>query len=300
MVIAAMRKLHWAHSAEQLAPSPGIARDAARSGERLRHHYEVEKALAARLRAAPREQRLHMLTGMYEELFREVPDHPRVTRKQAPQESRRAVMRQMKLLRRFLRPDMTVLEIGPGDCAFAFEVAKSARQVYGVDVDAVLSHNLEPPANFRLFLSDGVSVPVPAGSVELAYSNQLMEHLHPDDAREQLRNIFAALAPGGAYVCLTPNRLNGPHDISRAFSEHAEGFHLKEYTVSELQTLFLATGFRHVAGYAKTMGLWFRVPVGLIRALEALLHRMPARQRRAIAGRWPLRQLLNAALVVTR
>jgi SAM-dependent methyltransferase len=271
-----------------------------RSREQLRHHYEVEKALAARLRAAPREQRLHMLTGLYEELFQEVPDHPRVTRKQAPQASRRAVMRQMKFLRRFLRPDMTVLEIGPGDCAFAFEVAKSVRQVYGVDVDAVLSRNAEPPANFRLFLSDGVSVPVPAGSVDLAYSNQLMEHLHPDDAREQLRNIFAALAPGGAYVCLTPNRLNGPHDISRAFSEHAEGFHLKEYTVSELQTLFLATGFRHVAGYAKTRELWFRVPVGLIRALEALLHRMPARQRRAIAGRWPLRQLLNAALVVTR
>jgi hypothetical protein len=33
-----------------------------RSLERLRHHYEVEKTLAARFRAAPREQRLHMLT----------------------------------------------------------------------------------------------------------------------------------------------------------------------------------------------------------------------------------------------
>jgi SAM-dependent methyltransferase len=271
-----------------------------RSLERLRRHYELEKAFAARLRAAPREQRLHMLTAMYEELFRQIPDHPRLTRKHAPQASRRAVMEQMQLMRRFLRPGITYLEIGAGDCAFAFEVAKSVRRVYAVDVDAVLSRNAQRPANFQLFISDGVSVPVPAGSVDLAYSNQLMEHLHPEDAREQLRNIFAAIAPGGAYVCVTPNRLNGPHDISRHFAAQAEGFHLKEYTVTELEELFLAAGFRRVAAYARTRNLCLRVPVGLITALEALLHRLPARQRRAIADRWPLRPLLSAALVATR
>jgi SAM-dependent methyltransferase len=271
-----------------------------RTRERLRHHYEVEMRLAARLRAAPREQRLHMLTGLYEELFREVPDHPRRVTKLTPEMSRDAVMRQMRFLRRFLRKDMTLLEIGPGDCALSFEAAKSVRQVYAVDVDAVLSTNARPPANFCLFLSDGVSVPVPPGSVNLAYSNQLMEHLHPDDAREQLSNIFAALAPGGAYVCLTPNGLNGPHDISRAFSDEPRGFHLKEYTMSELQALFLATGFRSVAAYARTKSVWFPVPMGLIRRLEALLGRMPARARRAIADRWPLRHLLNAALVARR
>jgi SAM-dependent methyltransferase len=271
-----------------------------RSIERLRHHYEVEKALAARLRAAPREQRLHMLTHLYEELFREVPDHPRLTRKDASVSARREIMKQMRLLRRFLRPRMTVLEIGPGTCAFAFELAKSVRQVYGVEVDTVASRHSKPPANFRLFISDGVSVPVPQASVDLAYSNQLMEHLHPDDAQEQLRNIHATLVPGGVYVCLTPNRLNGPHDISRAFSQQAEGFHLKEYTVTELEALFLATGFRHVAAYAPAKNLWFRVPVGLIRALEALLHRVPVARRRALADRWPLRRLLAAALVATR
>jgi hypothetical protein len=140
--------------------------------EQLRHHYEVEKALAARLRAAPREQRLHMLTGLYEQLFREVPDHPRRTRRHSPEDSRRHIVAQMRLLRRFLRPAMTVLEIGPGDCAFSFEIAKSVRQVYGVDVDAALSRNAQAPGNFRLFLSDGVSVPVPPGSVHLAYSRR--------------------------------------------------------------------------------------------------------------------------------
>ena len=272
----------------------------ARSLERLRCHYEVEKALAARLRAAPREQRLHMLTALYEELFRLVPDHSRLTRKHTPEASRRAVMAQMRFLRRFLRPGITYLEIGPGDCALCLEVAKSVRQVYAVDVDAVLSRNAQVPANFRLFISDGVSVPAPAASVDLAYSNQLMEHLHPDDAYEQLRNICATLAPGGAYVCVTPNRLNGPHDISRRFSDHAEGFHLKEYTITELASLFLSVGFRRVNAYARTRLLCFRVPLRLIQALEAWLDRLPVRRRRAIASRWPVRPLLNAALVAIR
>lgn len=271
-----------------------------RSPERRRHHYEVEKRLAAQLNGAPRERRLHMLTGLYEELFREVPDHPRLVRKRTPEQSRREVAVKMEFMRRFLRPDLTLLEIGPGDCAFSFEAARHVHQVYAVDVDAVLSRNPAAPANFRLFLSDGVSVPVPAGSVDLAYSDQLMEHLHPEDAREQLQNIFAALGPRGAYVCITPNRLNGPHDISREFSEQATGFHLKEYTVSELEALFRETGFRHVSAYARTKGVWCRVPLAGIRALEKGLARLPARACQAVGSRWPLRALLNVALVARR
>jgi SAM-dependent methyltransferase len=271
-----------------------------RSLQRVRHHYEVEKALAAQLRSAPRELRLGMLTGLYEQLFREVPDHPRVARKHSPEDSRRHVMAQLRFLRRFLRPQFSVLEIGPGDCAFAFELAKHVRQVYAVDVDAVLSRNVRTPENFSLFLSDGVSMPVPMQSVHVAYSNQLMEHLHPDDAREQLRNIFGALAPGGLYVCITPNRLDGPHDISRHFSDEPEGFHLKEYTVTELEALFRRAGFRRVAAYSAMKGVWSRVPLAALRALESVLERMPVRTRRRIGARWPLRQLLNCAVVATR
>jgi hypothetical protein len=55
-----------------------------------------------------------------------------------------------------------------------------------------------------------------------------------------------------------------------------------------------------VRAYARTRDLWLRVPLTLIRALEARLERLPATRRRALAGRWPLRRLLNPALVVTR
>ena len=66
---------------------------------------------------------------------------------------------------------------------------------------------------------------------------------------EQLRNLFAAIAPGGSYFCVTPSRLNGPHDVSKYFDTVARGFHLKEYTVTELEQLFRGVGFKRIQAY---------------------------------------------------
>ena len=39
-----------------------------------------------------------------------------------------------------------------------------------------------------------------------------------------LANLYRALKPGAVYVCITPNRLSGPHDISLYFDSVATGF----------------------------------------------------------------------------
>ena len=36
------------------------------------------------------------------------------------------------------------------------------------------------------------------------------------------------------FICLTPHRSTGPHDMSKYFGDVATGFHLKEYTNKEL------------------------------------------------------------------
>ena len=64
-----------------------------RSPDRIRHHYEVERELAARLRASNREERTVLFQTLYDELFRRVPDHPRLTRRESPEELRRKVRR---------------------------------------------------------------------------------------------------------------------------------------------------------------------------------------------------------------
>ena len=117
----------------------------------------------------------------------------------------------------------------------------------------------------ELVLSDGVSIPVEA---TLIFSNQLMEHLHPDDVREQLRNVVTALLPGGRYLCITPSRLNGPHDISRGVDKVARGFHLREYTYTELDRLFKDVGFARTRAVIRIRGRQLEAPTWLLKALE--------------------------------
>ncbi|HEY4311402.1 MAG TPA: class I SAM-dependent methyltransferase [Pirellulales bacterium] len=246
-----------------------------RTLEQLRQHYEIEKELANRLRNATKEERRTLFGEVYDEMFRRVPLHPQHVQKQSPEIKAASVARQYQFLKRFIKPSDTYLEVGAGDCAVALEMTKHVKQVYAVDVSDEVTKGFTPPSNFKLILSDGTSIPVPPNSVQVAYSNQLMEHLHPDDALEQLQNIYHALSPGGRYVCITPSRLSGPHDVSEAFDSVATGFHLKEYTVTELKPLFKKVGFAKCSFYVMAKNFVVRMPMFAILAFEALLNALP-------------------------
>jgi SAM-dependent methyltransferase len=179
-------------------------------------------------------------------------------------------------------------------------VTKFAKHVYAVDVSDEITKSLTRPPNFQLVLSDGIRVPVPSGSVDVAYSNQLMEHLHPDDAVEQLENIYHALIPGGIYICFTPNRLNGPHDISRVFDDVATGFHLKEYTTVELSSLFRKVGFSRVMVCIGARGKYVSLPTFPIVLYETSLDKLPYSIRRTVARILPFGLLLGIGLVGTK
>ena len=267
-----------------------------RSAEQVREHYLVERSLADRLRAAPRAARPPLYGEVYDELFRRVPHHPQLrATKDAERQARRrrSVEHQWRMVRRFLGPDSVFMEIGAGDCALSIRAAALVRQVFAIDVSEELTRGLALPANVELRLTAGAAVPAPSGAVHVAFSNQLMEHLHPEDALDQLREIQRSLAPGGVYVCITPNRLNGPHDISAHFDEQATGLHLREYSARELRALLREAGFREVRFYAGARGWYLRVPYMLIALGERLLQAIPSRIRRSLGGFAPMRALLG-------
>jgi SAM-dependent methyltransferase len=268
-----------------------------RTRESIAAHYEIERELASRLRNCKAEERRTLYSAVYDELFRRVPDHPMLTQKEDPEASKRAVRAQLRLVRRFLRPDSAFLEVGPGDCALSYAVAQEARHVFAVDVSEVISNAASRPPNFELFISDGVSIPVPPASVTVAFSNQLMEHLHPDDAKEQLQNIFKSLGKGGIYLCITPNALSGPHDVSRFFDKEATGFHLKEYTCSELHRLFQRAGFAKTRALFSIRGHSVLLPVWICGFFEWIVRMLPYRIGRELAGRLPLRLFLGVQMV---
>jgi SAM-dependent methyltransferase len=274
--------------------------DENRTIEQLREQYEIEKELADRLRSGSRQERRHLYSLLYDELYRRVPHHPQLTHKASPQEAELVVRAQMGFLKPFLDKSSNFLEVGPGDCALSFEVAKFVGQVYAVDVSEEITRSLARPANFHLILSDGCSIPLPANSVHLAYSNQLMEHLHPDDAFEQLENIYRALTPGGVYICVTPNRLSGPHDISGLYDEVATGFHLKEYSISELNSLFRKVGFSRIRVHIGIKGKYVSLSAFPIVLLETILDRSPRAIERWIARSLLFRPLSDIRLVATK
>jgi SAM-dependent methyltransferase len=282
-----------------IAPGPGRTSDDAKQKLRtdadIESHYRVEVELAGRLRAAPRAERLGLYGAVYDELFRRVPTHPQLTRKVSDAERRAGVADRIVLLRRFIEPDTVFLEIGAGDGSLTVEVAQRARLCYALDVSREILGGVDHP-RVQAVWSDGCSVPVPAGSVTVAYSFQVMEHIHPDDALEQLHNLFDAIAPGGSYVCVTPNRLNGPHDVSKFFDTVARGFHLKEYTIAELEALFRQVGFRRVEAWPRFNGRYVRLPLGLVKGFEAVFGLLPASWRRGLGRKPFFRNLLSAPL----
>jgi len=277
-----------------------IPRSEKRTLGQLLEHYVIEKELADRLRNASKEQRKGLYTSLYDELYRRVPLHPQLTQKGDAESQIEAVSRQMKLLERYLQPESTFLEVGAGDCSLSREVSKYVRKVYAVDVSREITKGEAFPQNFELIISDGSSIPVPRGSVTLAYSSRLMEHLHPDDAVDQLKSIYLALTEGGKYICITPNLLSGPYDISRYFDDVATGFHLKEYTFTELSELFRKVGFSGIGAYAGGRGTYIPVPSSMILSCERALGRLPFSIRRAIASSLPFRALLGITIVGTK
>lgn len=271
-----------------------------RRPEDVEHQYEVEKDLAAHLRAASVEERRRLYTHVYDELFRLCPDHPQLVAKRDPVSDSAKIRRQLTILQNYVRREHTYLEIGPGDCSLAVAMASHAKRCIAVDVSTEITRREHWPDNLELIISDGSSIPVPAESVDVAYSNQLMEHLHPDDAEIQLANIYAALRPGGRYVCRTPNRLSGPHDVSRWFDSVATGFHLREYSIQEARELFKRVGFRSFSGFLLVRERFLEHPLAPVMAIEALLDALPGKSGRAIAySRW-MGLLLGVNIVATK
>lgn len=125
-----------------------------------------------------------------------------------------------------------------------------------------------------------------------------MEHLHPDDAQSQLRSVWDALAPGGVYICITPNRLYGPHDVSRYFDQVATGLHLREYSVTEVINMFKRSGFSDTLIYSFTPRIpRFRVPRLAVMTVEKTLDALPAGMRRGLAFSAGVRWIMRSRVV---
>ncbi len=275
-----------------------------RTEPQLRQHYLIERELADRLRRAGRAERPQLYRSVYDELFRRVPAHPQLLAARDPRHAerrQRSVECELRFLRPYLDAHRSFMEIGAGDCALSVRAAALARHVYAIDVsEQITGAAAARPWNFELRLTEGTAIPAADGTIDVAYSNQLMEHLHPEDAVEQLREIHRSLAPGGVYACITPNRLHGPRDVSASFDEVATGLHLREYTARDLRELMLQAGFAEVRFHAGSRGRFVECPYASLAVLESTLEALPYRVRKRIADNPPMRALLGLRVTAVK
>ena len=249
--------------------------------EDIRQWYEVEKELSNKLRNSNRDERKLIYKSLYNDLFRRVPQHSRLKKNETEEGVKLWIQKQLEIIDGYINRDSVFMEIGPGDCNVALKLAEKVRQVYAVDIsDELVKKKKLLPVNFKFIVSDGDSIDVSMESVDVAYSNQFIEHIHPDDIGQHLQNVKKVLKPGGVYIIITPHRFKGPHDVSKYFDQIATGFHLKEWIFSELVSLLHDNGFSKNKIYCVMKGHRIRMPVSCLKRLEYLLGKLPYRPRK--------------------
>ena len=140
--------------------------------------------------------------------------------------------RELRWLRRHFELHTVFMEVGAGDCALARRAAGDVERVYALEVSEDIMGRLGGPPNLVRVVHDGVRIPAPEASVDIAFSRSLVI--------SQLPGICRALRDGGVYWTSSPSR------------------------AAELRAIFLDAGFSKLRFYIGAL----RVPYLLACVLD--------------------------------
>ena len=147
--------------------------------------------------------------------------------------------RELKSLAGALELTSVFLEIGAADCALARRVAGYVERVYALDVSEDLMGRLGGPPNLVRMMHDGVRIPLPEASVDVAFSRSLVI--------SQLPGICNALKDGGVFF----TRSRGPAaELRHALFDagfSAVRFHVGGVRLPYALAMFLHDDFRITA-----------------------------------------------------
>jgi len=145
-----------------------------------------------------------------------------------------------------------VLDYGCGYGHSTELLSKTAQFVSGIDCSRFVikyaQMRCKDLSNVEFRLNSSPFIPCDDESIDTVYSNDLLEHLHPDDLVTHIKEVHRILKEGGSYVFWTPGRESGPHDCTNWFYPRRMGFraragHLREYTSGELVATAKEAGF---------------------------------------------------------
>jgi 2-polyprenyl-3-methyl-5-hydroxy-6-metoxy-1,4-benzoquinol methylase len=149
-------------------------------------------------------------------------------------------------------PNQKVYEIGSGKGDLISYLAKYGFECRATEItrERGEKHVAEAIPNLTWRVSDGVHLDQfeAQNSYDVVISDQVLEHMHPEDLKTHLESVHCILTEDGRYIFRTPHRFTGPYDVSRVLKfNEPQGMHLKEYTYQDLTAIVKQAGFDQVA-----------------------------------------------------
>jgi ubiquinone/menaquinone biosynthesis C-methylase UbiE len=158
-----------------------------------------------------------------------------------------------QVLKPYLRPDMTVGDLGSGPGWMSFRVAPYVRHVHAFDNSPgvlAIARRLHHAENLTYHLTDGASLPtLPDGSLDLFYSFACVQHLEDHLLHAYLAEFFRVMRPGATALChVMVGESQVRPDPTTAFEKFKSRFQL--YCVyrrpKDLESAILGAGFADV------------------------------------------------------
>jgi ubiquinone/menaquinone biosynthesis C-methylase UbiE len=163
-------------------------------------------------------------------------------------------------IRKFLggRRDEAVLNIGCGVGRIDLYLAPHVRELWAIDVSGEMlaraKERLRGCPNVR-FLEVGnrdFLAAFAAGTMDLVFSNLVLQHLEREDAVKYLRETARVLKPGGVLVTQFPNYLSPEYDrillVESEVPDRSPG-RVRPYTEAEVRRTLAVLGFEIVELY---------------------------------------------------
>lgn len=142
----------------------------------------------------------------------------------------------------------SIIDFGCGEGLFLMNIQKNIPHKKLVGVDIFIPESLQQRQDIQ-FISSSIIEFKSADKFDVAFSDNVIEHLSPLDLPAHLHAVYQALKPGGKFIIIMPNKLFGPMDITRIIDNSssgktaAKGGHLNESTYTEMIHALSKAGF---------------------------------------------------------
>lgn len=142
----------------------------------------------------------------------------------------------------------SIIDFGCGEGLFLHNIFKNIPHKNLVGVDIFIPESLKQHSTIR-FIESSIIRFHTEEKFDVAFSDNVIEHISPLDLKDHLHSVYQSLHPGGKFIIIMPNRLFGPMDITRIIDNSssgktiAQGGHLNESTYTDMVHALKQTGF---------------------------------------------------------